>query len=362
MEGTAGEQGIQHQSIACAMNRRSKPLVFAGAVLLLVVVLFLWLRPKPPFPSPIVATVPDSPDGTTRAAPPSTTHPPTALPQSQRQIGGSKFSGLAILSASPIEFYGKVIDQDGKPLPGVEAIGGTGSTTGFMQQETRSYSNTSDANGVFTFRGFHGDVLIIELKKDGYNFDSDRNRFRYSGIDPDKKRFTPDRKNPVVFQMWKALGAEPLISYYGRSVDISSDGTPVLIDLEKGTKAKDVGDLRISVTWGSQTPGSNLFDWSAKIEVPEGGIIESVGDVMFLAPLDGYQKSLEYHFAAQDRQMEMKRVFYIKSRNGSVFSRAELSLQNQQPDSMCSVYLRVQLNPKPGSRNLEPAPAKPLNH
>ena len=92
-------------------------------------------------------------------------------------------------------------DQEGNPLAGVEVIGGTGSTTGFMQQETRTYTTATDANGTFTFQGFRGDALIIDLKKPGYNFESDRVRFHYSPIDPNKKRFTPARDNPVVFQM-----------------------------------------------------------------------------------------------------------------------------------------------------------------
>jgi len=285
--------------------------------------------------------------------------PPTAgeLPHGQqRQTGGSRFGGLATLSAAPIKFYGKVTDQDGKPLPGVEVIGGTGSTTGFMQQEIRSYTTATDAHGFFTLEGFSGDALIIELRKIGYNFASDRNRFIYSPMRPATERFTPDPNNPVVFRMWTSLGAEPLIEYYARSVRVPSDGTPLLVDLVKGSKAEADGDLLVSVTWGAQTPGSNLFDWSAKLEVPEGGIMQSVDDVMFVAPADGYQKSVEYHFPAESREMEMKRVFYIMSRKGRVFSRAEISLQNQQQDGVCRVGFRVQLNPN-SSRNLEPGAA-----
>jgi len=281
----------------------------------------------------------------------------TAVPvvhPAQRQTQGRKFGGLAALSASPIEFYGKVIDEGGKPLSGVEVIGSTGSTTGFMQQETRSYTTATDANGLFSFQGFRGDALIIELKKGGYNFASDQNRFHYSPIDPDKKRFVPDRERPVLFRMWKSIGAEPLINYYGRSVRISPDGTPVAIDLKKGAKTNGEGDLLVSVVWGPhRDPGSYAFDWSAKLEVPTGGILESTGDVMFLAPSEGYENSLEYHFSAHEKRGDLKRTFYIRSRNGTVFSRVEISLQNNPIDGDVSATLRVQLNPRSGSRNLE---------
>ena len=56
------------------------------------------------------------------------------------------FALLPMLTSARIEFYGKVIDQDGKPMAGVEAIGWTGSTTGFMRDEARRYTTTTDAN------------------------------------------------------------------------------------------------------------------------------------------------------------------------------------------------------------------------
>jgi hypothetical protein len=69
-----------------------------------------------------------------------------------------------------------------------------------------SYTTATDANGLFSFQGFRGDALIIELKKGGYNFASDQNRFHYSPIDPDKKRFVPDRERPVLFGCGSQLG------------------------------------------------------------------------------------------------------------------------------------------------------------
>ena len=161
--------------------------------------------------------------------------------------------------------------------------------------------------------------------------------------------------------MWKSLGAEPLIDYRGKSVTLPIDGTPVLIDLKKGAKAKGEGDLLVSIKWGPRSnPGSYIFDWSAKLEVPEGGLIESTGDVMFIAPADGYQKSIEYHFTARDmervRDGEVDRTYntyYIKSRKSGIFSRAQIAFNNNPMDEKAGVILCVQLNPKPGSRNLE---------
>lgn len=268
----------------------------------------------------------------------------------------SKFAELARISAAPIEFYGKVIDQDGLPLAGVTVTGGTGSSTGFMRQQTRSYKTVTGVDGTFDFSGFSGDALIIGLEKPGYNFASERNRFRYSAIDPDHKRFTPDRAKPVLFQMWKAFGAEPLVNYYGRSVNFPPDGTPAAIDLIRGAKVAEGGDLVVRVTWGPRVdPHSYAFDWSVQFDVPSGGLIESTGDVMFAAPREGYQKTLSYRIAAVERLSSFERTFYVKSREPSVYSRVAVSLQNNPMQKDVGVTLRVKLNPRPGSRNLEPS-------
>ena len=75
---------------------------------------------------------------------------------------------------------------------------------------------------------------------------------------------------------------------------------------------------------------------------------------MFMAPAEGYKESLEYHFAALERQVQLRRTFYVVSRNRQTYSRVELSLQNQPGRSATTIHVRVSLNPKPGSRNLEP--------
>ena len=242
-------------------------------------------------------------------------------------------------------------------MPGVEVIGRTGSKTGFMQDEHRSYSVGTDADGFFAFSGFKGDGLVIDLKKAGYNFDSNRRQFLYSLIDPEQKRFVPDRGNPVVFQMWKSIGPEPLIQYQESFGRAPSDGTPVRIDLTNGRIVEEDGDLIVSVKWGPRSdPGSYVFDWFAKVSVPDGGIIEGGDNTMFRAPAEGYEDSVEYHFRASERQSQLHKTFYVVSRNRQTYSRVEFWLENQPGDSDARIGARVFLNPKPGSRNLEPPP------
>ncbi len=182
---------LWYQTTFYTMNRHTRLQILAGLGVLIVAFIVWWPRTEPPLEANNIATPVPAPDNS------GATTPPTAGPMpQQRQTEGGRFGDLATLSAVPIEFYGKVVDQEGKPLAGVEITGGTGSSTGFMQQETRSYKTTTDGNGLFTFGGFRGDALILELKKPGYNFESDRIRFHYSPMNRGVKRFTPERAIP----------------------------------------------------------------------------------------------------------------------------------------------------------------------
>jgi hypothetical protein len=338
------------------MNKQKKSAVFLALLVLIVIAATSWwLRGRLSGMGAIAETSPRADDNHASVA--VSPAPSAVRPEPPRAQGTNrdKFIGLSALSAASIEFYGKVVDQDSVPLQDVKVLAGTGSKSGFMQDETRSYETTTNAEGLFSFNGFKGDALIIDLKKTGYNFESDRRTFLYSAIDPQKRRFIADRHSPVVFQMWKSLGPEPLVHYEEYLGRAPSDGTPVRVDLVRGKLMKEGGDLLISVKWAPHSsPDSYLFDWSVALSAPAGGIREGGGDVMFVAPAEGYAESLRYDFPAAERQTELHRILYVVSRNRQIYSRVEISLQNQPGDSVTTVNARVWLNPKAGSRNLEP--------
>jgi hypothetical protein len=282
------------------------------------------------------------------------------IPHSKLLSKGEKFNMLPILSASSIVFYGKVIDQDGKPLAGVEVIGRTGSKVAFYTEEHRSYQVTTGADGLFVFEGFKGSGLAIDLKKSGYNFASNYRSFLYSAITgTDRKRHEPDPKNPVVFTMFKSLGAEPMIHYVIDFTRFTPDGNPIRIDLKNGKIVKTGGDLLISVQWENE-PDSFKQDlvWSAVLKVENGGLIEGTKDQYFLAPASGYKELLEYHFGIEDRGSKIFKDYYVSFDQGKCFARIVLVLDNVVFDKQARMRLTVWLNPS--SRNLEYDPRKSI--
>lgn len=272
---------------------------------------------------------------------------PRPAPESQ----GGKFSTLPDLSAAKIVFYGKVIDQDGNPLSDVEVTGKTGSKVAFYTEEHRDYQTTTDAEGLFVFDQFQGDGLVIDLNKPGFEFASDHRNFLYSAITGDQKRHEPDQANPVVFTMFKSIGADPMVFHEKTFYDVSIDGKPFSIDLEKARRVQDGGDLSISLLW------SDKNGLEARLMAPSGGLIEGGRDRMFMAPEAGYKNSIVFQVGNLG---SFSKEIYLKTRNGAQYSRATISIRVRPADAAATFAIRLWLNPS-GSRNLEYDPAKRVN-
>jgi hypothetical protein len=149
---------------------------------------------------------------------------------------------------TPIEFYGKVVDESENPVEGAKiAFGWTDlSVEGYSKAET-----VSDAAGLFNLRGKSGKHLSVEVSKDGY-YISRRNTgsFYYAGQDIN---FTPDAASPVVFRLKKKGAAEELIATsfpgFAKIAKLPRDGTPFEIDLAQGRKAAaGSGHLKLELT------------------------------------------------------------------------------------------------------------------
>ena len=344
------------------MNRKIIISIMVG----LIILLLIWLvggllksssknsrsDPESPQTQPAQASATSEPSQQAQAS--VSEGRPRPAPESE----GGKLSSLLTLSAAKILFYGKVVDQDGKPLSNVEVTGKTGSKVAFYTEEHRDYQTATDAKGLFSFDEFKGDGLVIELKKPGYKFASDHRNFLYSAISGDQKRHEPDQANPVVFAMFKSMGAEPMIQYETDFIRFSPNGIPLRIDLRTGKVVASGGDLAVTVQWeGKPDPFSRTVAWSAKIAIENGGIVEGAKDHWFTAPASGYQPSLEYYFTVKDRGQTVPKEYYASLPGGKGYARITLFLDNVVADNQARISLRVWLNPS-GSRNLEYDPAK----
>ncbi|MES2568586.1 MAG: carboxypeptidase-like regulatory domain-containing protein [Verrucomicrobiota bacterium] len=340
---------------------RNRLLIGITAALLVVTAVYWWQRTLKPHGHDRLAGADASSESSSGATvrPVGTFAIPLPAFRSKEDMAGEILSSL---NHKPIEFYGRVIDQYGMPVADAEVRGfvmyNTGSTMGVMKPKA-----VTDANGLFSFGGFSGKSLDFNIIKPGYEFMPEGDAYHYTHFVEEEKRHQPNRASPVVQKMWKLQGPEPLIHTL-ENYRLSSDGSPVHIDLVTGKTVPSGGDLIVSLTHQIKRENIQLdrYDWEAKIEVVDGGLIEVNEAVtnMFLAPEDGYVSSILVKMpeAREDWTSIYKKAFYIRSR-GKLYSRIDFEMQTIPSNKESYVGIVSWQNPS-GSRNLEYDPAKRL--
>jgi hypothetical protein len=253
----------------------------------------------------------------------------------------------------PIEFYGKVVDENTNPVAGA-SITFAWSETPTKEGEMKS-STLSDAEGQFSLRGKHGPSLEVWFTKDGY-YASHRGQMGFSYYHGD---FSPDPQNPVIFVLRKKGTPEPLIHVAGvglrtmRDYLLAADGKPTEVSLRDGRlSSPGQGDLKVEFKAG---PGIERFPsritWQCRVTIPGGGLVQTDEEFPFLAPESGYQEFDQWNISATNWTETLDKQYFLKLRDGS-FGRATLRVK---AGASGNSYFRMEsfLNPS-GSRILEP--------
>ncbi|OIQ89095.1 hypothetical protein GALL_290000 [mine drainage metagenome] len=268
---------------------------------------------------------------------------------------------LGAVNHKPIEFYGKVVDQFGGPVPAVDVyasvIYNSGLSAGVDKKQTKT-----DSAGLFAIDGMEGRTLGIGLEKEGYEYGGDHGPFQFTEMVAESERYHPDPKEPVVFVMFRLQGAEPMIYGDGRVFRLQTDGTPVRIDLVTGKKVATGGDLIVTLKQPMAQPGQQLLHYPWTTEITASGLAESTAKLMYLAPENGYVPVLVYGENGDERVQEnrVQKRFYVRTADGR-YARVQLSITSStNPEFPSTVGLAWWLNPKPGSRNLEFDSAKAI--
>lgn len=253
----------------------------------------------------------------------------------------------------PVEFYGKVVDQDGNPLSDVNiqvqvrhwvviapvAFGAEGRSV--------PIKGVSDASGQFELQGATGDGFDIEsIQKHGYEAEPGKRTYGATG---------GSLENPVIFKMWSTNIHEKLIGG-GKSFDIVPDGRPYFINLTDDTISESgEGDLKVWIQYTNQPVRGQLYDWSAEIDVINGGLLEEpLGSAMYEAPTDGYVPAfqLKGQIKGGQRGDIGERQFYLQLKNGQEYGQMSIGLYapfNDQTPGL--IRLSYVINPS-GSRIL----------
>jgi hypothetical protein len=261
----------------------------------------------------------------------------------------------------PQDFYGKVIDQDGKPLGDVSANAeitlNDGSYGGINRKK---YSTSTDSNGLFEFTGLHGAGLGVMISKPGY--ENEWRNDAYKG--PDGGRSTPTDR--TIYRMWSTNIHEALITGT-QKFEIQPDGKPHFINLTDGTISdQEGGDLKVWIQYTNHVVQGQLYDWSAGIEVIKGGLLEVSQAAMnsgflddftipmYVAPENGYVSSFQHggQIKGGQRGEIGNRYFYLLLNGGKEYGKMGVNLfapYNNKIPGM--IRLSYAINPS-GSRIL----------
>jgi hypothetical protein len=262
-------------------------------------------------------------------------------------------SMMALANSKSLEFYGKIIDQDGNPVGGVNVDAGVGLILDAAHSGGKDFYTESDPDGNFSFVGIRGAGVGFTLTKEGYTY----NRRLASSNRPND--YIPNPQKPVIFTIWKLRGAESMVHTTIRESGLACDGTPREFDLMTGHR--DTGGFVAELNRNPlNIDGGKPFDWTLTLKVTGGGLIAITDAYPNEAPSDGYQATVEIIMHANDSQWtpELARSYYVF--DGKNYGRVTINIvANYQPPPTL-FDIDAYINPS-GSRNLEFEPGKQKN-
>jgi hypothetical protein len=260
-----------------------------------------------------------------------------------------------------MDIYGKVVDQDGQPIVGAKVRG----SLEFEMADSEEHDTKTDTQGQFHFLGLHGQSLGIFPEKDGYEFNQE---IWFAANASRPANYLPDPKNPLLFHMWKLHGGEPM-SHATIESFVTWDGNFKQFDLYEslidragephphGTDSNPLGtdgELMVKATRGIEFTNNGIreFNWTATLEITNGGLIAFNEPYPYIAPSEGYQTSVTLAGPTNfvDWGNGLRQGFYFKSSAGQAYGRMVIRMRAGR--NHASFDADIYLNPT-NSRNLE---------
>ncbi|MCE0483604.1 MAG: carboxypeptidase-like regulatory domain-containing protein [Methylacidiphilales bacterium] len=344
------------------MTKRGALLV--GAIALVIVSLMaIWFWPRPP--QPVAQTQPPAPAHP--PAPTSLTPPPPALvpdpggPLSIKTMSREEATKIYVQRFNqdhhydwkvPLNFYGKVIDENNQPVAGA---------TAHMQWNTldapsgTSYGQTlSDGGGLFSLTGQRGKILEVRVEKEGYyTVDGGAGSLAFEYANPSSPNYNePDPNNPVIFHL-RSKGAGAKLFSKTLNVPLTTNHPQDRVNLMQGFIKPD-GVLTITTDKSKFLPGNQPFPWTMSLSMSEGGLVETDDQFPFMAPASGYTSTINLDMTNTDPsvwQDGVKKTYYFYLPSTNTYGRITVTTVSSLP----FVTLNYAYNLAPGNRVLEPA-------
>lgn len=274
--------------------------------------------------------------------------PPLEVP-SKAEIKQAQEAKINMAYATPIDVFGKVVDQNGNPIAGAMVEIGIADKP---FQTGSKIIETTDQGGLFSLSGVHGIAFSVSASKQGYYSTAKSTGQRNVVAAGNSDLPQPTKEKPVFLVLHKQGDVASLIFHGNRQIDLPSTGRPLKIELATGQK--DQGQLEVA-SWLGDT-NQRPFNWRYQLSVLGGGILERKGEFDFEAPVDGYHTSMEINMpAAAEKWSSRAKMDYFAKLSDGRYARFSVRFY---PGDRNFIVLESYVNPKPGDRNLEFDPAK----
>lgn len=298
-----------------------------------------------PTPSPATISAPTkvaatpTPAATTSA---SIVSAPSQLPGVEAQ------KKMDELYKTAIRFYGRVVDEVGKPIEGANVkimVADVPFSAG------KRFNLTTDAAGLFSLTNAQGASLAVNVSKEGYaSLDKSRGLFQVGELQSADDPKMPTAESPAIFVLQSMGKVEPLIKI-STFIPVPRNGQPVEINLSDGRVAvTGQGNLRVEAWTNDQAQNAQgRYNWRCKVSVPGGGLVERKSTV-FEAPEAGYRDADEIDMpeTAERWSSQAQRQYFVKLGTGQ-YARVQFEM-TAQGDHFFSI--KSYLNPTAGARNL----------
>lgn len=250
-----------------------------------------------------------------------------------------------------INFFGKVIDQNGNGVAGVGihyhvSKSGIYNESGEIKNTDERNKTLSDVAGKFEIRGAKGLTLSIgPLEKAGYRDGSKSPRsYGYKGT---PELHSSDPNKPVEFVIVRD-DVPKTKEIYQKRLRFAWNQGEVRIPL--GNK---LGDIIIVPSRMKKSEELRDFDWNVKVNMEQAELI-SLGEYYApIAPDAGYQSSFEYGTSKGDDKIPggASKTLAFKTTDG-FYGIVRLSVYPDREDFGVNGSLNVRINPS-GARNLD---------
>jgi hypothetical protein len=254
---------------------------------------------------------------------------------------------LTRLFSNAINFYGKVVDENGLPVEAARVRYSAPSS--FIEIQKGSIDGPiTGPDGKFAITGKQGAGIQVSVSHLGY-YETDKSHGQFTYFENTDKN--PTTSNPAVFVLQKKGTSEPLLKLKQVLRTVPKDGRAVQVGLSE----EKAGDITVQA-WTSpraQGAANNApFDWKVRVEVPGGGLVANEDQFQFQAPESGYAPAIEYDMPVSGIEGKwrdrLEQTYFVKLGNGNY---ARMRFQMIAGGNHFAV-VESYYNPS-GSRNLE---------